>query len=598
MKQARTPEDAATVAAFAIVLAIAAWLRLNALGLPSFWLDEILGYDIATNALQLPWWKWITGFDAEHGSLYHLSTLAGRFLSGPELAARIAPALFGIASVVVGWIAARRLCDGNAGPLVFAMLLATSPLHVYFSREARPYALLILLATLILAGNVVGASIAAVFTSGVALPLLASTAIAYGRSRRRVAVIAVLCVVAAGLIYKPAAQSSAAHFSDFTITFAQQILESFSASAVDNSHIHVSAYAFAALAGIGAVDLVRRKKEAAWIVISLAALPLLITLAALWKFNHWYSVRYVTPSLPAYLLLVACGVVAIARLARRAEIPVAVIAAAALVMQGSPAARLEPFRKLDWRAIVSILRQRVGPGDVVLTTNDWSAVCLVFYVRNLTPQILVINASESVDTANAILRDHPRAWIVAAGFHTHGEILRWACQFPVLAASALEEFRLHYAPSAVDFLQSRGSLAERRALAAGESNTISLADGYFDEQSAWRGGRSQFDGAKYNRVSLEHLVARIGFDPTTAVPKLVRGHVTLEQLATTVALRSACLDDRQYLQNVYGLLAGRSVDTAKESDLLRRLRDGMSRTDVVLAVLRSDEVQSKLARSD
>ena len=45
----------------------------------------------------------------------------------------------------------------------------------------------------------------------------------------------------------------------------------------------------------------------------MAVLPIAITLAALQFMNHWFAIRYVTSALPAYLLLVASGVSALAR---------------------------------------------------------------------------------------------------------------------------------------------------------------------------------------------------------------------------------------------------------------------------------------------
>src|SRR5260370_1373359 len=137
---------------FAAIIAVATFLRFSGLAVPSLWLDEILGYDLATAATRLPWWRWLTGLDIDQGPLFFATELAGRISHSPELSARLAPALFGIATIVVAWLAARELrvhASGTAA--VFALLLACSPLHVYYSREARPYALLMLIATGLLA---------------------------------------------------------------------------------------------------------------------------------------------------------------------------------------------------------------------------------------------------------------------------------------------------------------------------------------------------------------------------------------------------------------------------------------------------------------
>ena len=69
----------------AIVIA-GAFLRFNGLAIPSLWLDEILDYDVATKLLQEPVWRWLTGFNSEHGSLFFATELAGRVASSPEQA--------------------------------------------------------------------------------------------------------------------------------------------------------------------------------------------------------------------------------------------------------------------------------------------------------------------------------------------------------------------------------------------------------------------------------------------------------------------------------------------------------------------------------
>src|SRR4051794_3953028 len=76
-----------------------AWLRLCGLGKPSLWLDEIYIVDLLSKARHYPLWRWLVGFQPENGPLYFAGELAGTFLPTPELAARMAPALCGIAAI-------------------------------------------------------------------------------------------------------------------------------------------------------------------------------------------------------------------------------------------------------------------------------------------------------------------------------------------------------------------------------------------------------------------------------------------------------------------------------------------------------------------
>ncbi len=127
----------------AAVILVAAFLRFDGLGVPSYWLDEILHQYLTTDAAAQPWWRWITGFSPEHGPLYYASQLAARPFGASETAGRFPAALLGLATVPMVWLAVRRR-DAVAAA-VSAILLAVSPLHVYYSREARAYALLMFL---------------------------------------------------------------------------------------------------------------------------------------------------------------------------------------------------------------------------------------------------------------------------------------------------------------------------------------------------------------------------------------------------------------------------------------------------------------------
>src|SRR5206468_3949187 len=86
---------------------IAALLRLLHLDRASFWLDEIIDFDAATQIMHAPWWRWITGFGREHGPLFFATQLCGRIFETPEIAARIAPALLGVVTIPIVWLAAR-----------------------------------------------------------------------------------------------------------------------------------------------------------------------------------------------------------------------------------------------------------------------------------------------------------------------------------------------------------------------------------------------------------------------------------------------------------------------------------------------------------
>jgi len=543
----------------AIVIA-GAVLRFGGLAVPSLWLDEILDYDVATKLSHEPFWRWLTGFDSEHGPLFFATELAGRLAQTSEMAARLAPALFGVAAIVVAWIAGvecresgvgvqgasaptpdpRLPTPANAIAPVFALLLAGSPLAIYYSREARPYALLMLLATAMLAvllravpryqgdavvndshnrgttALIVAIPLLALFATSGATPLLIAAAItasiAFLLDRQKglafFAAAAVLASALVPLLYRrmPAA-SAAAGFRPISSRFFIRLLQSFSVSALDGTSVRRAAYVVAALALIGAIALLRRDRVRGEIVVGMAVLPVAVSLLALWRLRHWYAVRYVATALPAYLLLAAIGISAVLQLIlrRRAAIAIpiiAIIAAAFIVREGWPAARTEPYRKLNWRVIAATIHEHAHAHDTVLTTNDWSYVCLDFYLRRLPPRVRLLSAGESSTRAASVAAHNTPLWIVSAGFHRPGDIGDWSCQFPVVLASPLESFRLHYAPGIQHLLLNRLTAADTRALVArypshvmhlGAENAFFLGGGWYGPEgesgdlSRWTG---------------------------------------------------------------------------------------------------------------
>ena len=500
-------------------------LRFGGLAIPSLWLDEILDFDVASKLTHEPLWRWLTGFTSEHGPLFFATELAGRVTQTPELSARFAPALFGVGAIVVAWFAGRAIEGGAArrgsgeskdstavstvmvAP-VFALLLAGSPLAIYYSREARPYSLLMLSATAMVAlllrcaasdrrGAIIETAarkarergtlvligalpLLTLFVTSGATPLLITVAItaflAFLFDRRKVfAFLAIAAGVATALVpllYRrmPGA-SAAAGFRPISSRFFLRLLQSFSVTAIDVMAFRRAAYVVAALALIGAIALVRRDRVRGAIVIGMALLPVAVSLVALWRLRHWYSVRYVATALPAYLLLAAIGITTVLQLILRGRSAIAVpllalIGAGFIVREGWPAAHNEPYRKLNWRVIAAAIHEHAHVGDAVMTTNDWSYVCLEFYLRRLPPRVRLISAGESSSRAASVVAHNSPVWIVSAGFHRPGDIGDWSCQYPVVLASPLETFRLHYAPGIQHLLLNRLTPADTRALIA------------------------------------------------------------------------------------------------------------------------------------
>ena len=122
----------------ALVLLIAAVLRLGGLTAESLWLDE--GHTlwrISRSPLEmLP--------DADEGAqgpLYYCGLkLWCEILGNGQFALRLPSALFGIAAVPFIFLLGRRWFGETAG-LIAALLLATNPFAIHYAQDARPYTL-------------------------------------------------------------------------------------------------------------------------------------------------------------------------------------------------------------------------------------------------------------------------------------------------------------------------------------------------------------------------------------------------------------------------------------------------------------------------
>jgi mannosyltransferase len=126
--------------------AVAAALRLIAIGHQSFWLDESFTVDL----VQRPFGDMLSTVARTESTpplYYVLVWLWAKVFGDGEAGLRALSALFGTIAVPVAWRAARELFSPRAG-LVAAALVAFNPFFVWYSQEARSYSLLVLMAAL------------------------------------------------------------------------------------------------------------------------------------------------------------------------------------------------------------------------------------------------------------------------------------------------------------------------------------------------------------------------------------------------------------------------------------------------------------------
>jgi mannosyltransferase len=132
--------------ALALVCVAGAALRFVTLGTQSLWFDEAVTAQLVRSDLTAML-SAIPDSESTPPLFYLLQWLATRLLGTGEVALRLLPALLGIATIPVAWALGRRLAGPRAA-LAAAALVAVNPMLVWFSQEARAYALLALLGAL------------------------------------------------------------------------------------------------------------------------------------------------------------------------------------------------------------------------------------------------------------------------------------------------------------------------------------------------------------------------------------------------------------------------------------------------------------------
>ncbi len=130
------------------LVALAAAIRLPTLAEQSFWLDE--GYTERLLRMSLGGMLRAIPKTESTPPVYYLLAWVWTHAFGlSEFGVRSLSALAGIATVPVAYAVARRLA-GRRAAVIAGLLLAVSPLMVWFSQEARAYALATLLSTVTL----------------------------------------------------------------------------------------------------------------------------------------------------------------------------------------------------------------------------------------------------------------------------------------------------------------------------------------------------------------------------------------------------------------------------------------------------------------
>ena len=350
----------------ALVL-VAVALRFPTLGDQSFWRDE------ASTAIELDRsfggaMRYLADYEGMPPGYFALAWLWSQVFGLGEAGLRSLSAVFGVATVPAAWALARAL-QPQAAP-VAAGLVATSPLLVWYSQDARPYALLVFVTTLMTLFWVRDRRVAWGFAAAGALAvhyfaifLIAPQAVVMLRrgARRELAPL-VLC----GLALAPL-------LADQTDARVDWITDTSLGSRVVDVGKHFATGAFgtpldvlgvlAVLLLVAGAALARGRARAVLVVAGVAAaLPVLLAVVG----ADYVLDRYLIATLVPLLAVVAVG------LPRAAAIALIALFTAFTIT----AATDRSLQREDWRGLARGL-----PGNAVIVASADAVRPLQWYLR-------------------------------------------------------------------------------------------------------------------------------------------------------------------------------------------------------------------------
>ena len=388
--------------ALAVIVGAAAFLRFYAIARQGFWYDEAqTGW-----MLRAPFGRMLAGVARTESApplYYVVAWVWVRVFGDGQAGLRSLSAVAGLATVPAAF-AATRLLVGRRVALIAAALLAVNPLLIWYSQEARAYALLVLASTVALwmfararerptPGRLAAwalAAAAAMWTHYFAAFLVIPEAVlllpAVGRPRRPLLLaVGGLGAATVPLVVLAASQSHhAAWIGTLSLRLrVEQVARSFvdgftppagRAVALVSAAIVVAALVLAALGG----DRAERRRVSAIAVIGAVALalPLLAIGVGLDFFDGRNTIAGVVP----LTIVLAAGFGA-----RRRLVVGLPLAGALVVLSVALVARVwtdTPAQRPDWPALAAALRRLPSPRVIRLDggSRSW-ALPLTFELR-------------------------------------------------------------------------------------------------------------------------------------------------------------------------------------------------------------------------
>jgi mannosyltransferase len=429
------------------VAALAAALRWFRIDAQSLWYDEgISAHQLTRSYLEI---LRAAALDT-HPPLYYWTLKAwGDTIGASELELRSLSAVWGLAAVLLTFLIGRRLFGTLVGSLA-ALLLAVSPLAVYYSQEVRMYAQVTAFGLLTAYAYVARrnwlyavAGLLTLYSQYLGIAMLIALnmhAVMWWRTRTRQEWLTWLCanaVIGIGFVpWLPTfidQQSHALNISPRTPAGLTIGTLTAYGGGIANGDIFLAAGAvLVAFAILGVI--LNRDRRAGTLVLLVWLVPLVLVIG-LGVRSGLFEVRYLVLSLPGLMLLAGLGIVSLVRQpVAAALVGLAAVVPAALGLQQQ---YFDPaLARDDYRGLVADIVRQARPDDaVVLSAPNQVEIFSYYYHGPLTtiglPAQRPIDARDTERRLADVRAQHPRIWLVSwatAEADPHAIIASWLAE--------------------------------------------------------------------------------------------------------------------------------------------------------------------------
>lgn len=425
-------------AALIILLLCGATLRAFRLDFQSLWTDEIFTLLAASDEF----WKIIVNpFDPDVPGLYYLIVHPLLLMSDQAWLLRLPSVVFGTFSIILLYLITKNWF-GEATGILAAALITISPFHIWYSQEARAYALLLFLALLSLwllqkaissphdlwsrCGFVLAAA-ASFYCHPVALAFIGFLGIytLWQIPRQKwvswlplfgaVAVLMMPAILRMLMIPPTEADDpSRSSYSPIYIPYSLWTFATGYSLGPSLTELHLPnrmgtlvpylylivplILFFAAVFLHGVIRLQQKARAIFWINALWLAIPLAGAVFGAIISSHPFNVRYAILSFPPFLILLAVGALNLPRRWMRASVVSALLLGSLVSLHNYYYD--ERYHREDNRAAGRFLAAHAAPGDLVIACADYTLMNIRHYSRRSDLRIVGYTARSELETVS------------------------------------------------------------------------------------------------------------------------------------------------------------------------------------------------------